>query len=90
LHLPLLAPDNLLARLPPSYIAVAEKDPVRDDGVVLQKRLTDVGVPAKLQYYSGLPHHFHVFSALDIAHEMMADSVEGARWVLAVGEGRSV
>lgn len=63
---------------------------MRDDGVVLQKRLTDVGVPAKLQYYSGLPHHFHVFSALDIAHEMMADPVEGARWVLAVGEGRSV
>jgi acetyl esterase/lipase len=89
LHFPLLAPDNLLARLPPSYIVVAEKDTVRDDGVVLQKRLTDLGVHAKLQYYSGLPHHFHVFSALSIAHEMMADTVEGARWVLAEDEGKS-
>jgi acetyl esterase/lipase len=63
---------------------------VRDDDVVLQKRLTDLGVSAKLRYYSGLPHHFHVFSALDIAHEMMAESAEGARWMLAVDEGKCV
>lgn len=56
---------------------------MRDDGVILQKRLTDLGVRARLRYYSGLPHHFHVFYALSVAREMMAETVEGARWLFA-------
>ena len=79
-HFPLLADD--LSRFPPSYIVTAEKDCFRDDGTVLDHRLKESGVRCRLDYYQGLPHYFHAFPALDVAHEMMAKAVEGVRYIL--------
>lgn len=80
-HFPGLA-DNL-SKWPPTYIVAAEKDCFRDDGRLLDELLRQSGVPSKLEYYEGLPHYFHVFPALAVAHEMMANSVEGVRFILS-------
>ena len=60
----------------------AEKDCFRDDGFVLDQRLRESSVRSKLDYYPGLPHYFHMFPQLQVAHEMMAKAVEGSRFVL--------
>ncbi|KAK5071674.1 hypothetical protein LTR64_004547 [Lithohypha guttulata] len=79
-HFPGLARD--LSKFPPSYIVAAEKDCFRDDGILLNQLLQESGVPTKLDYYEGLPHYFHVFPALNAAHEMMDKAIEGVRFVL--------
>jgi versiconal hemiacetal acetate esterase len=79
-HLVGLADD--LSKFPPCYIVNAEKDCFRDDGKVLDFRLRESGVRSKLDYYEGLPHYFHAFPQLAVAHEMMDKAVEGARFVL--------
>ncbi|ORX63955.1 alpha/beta-hydrolase [Basidiobolus meristosporus CBS 931.73] len=50
-----------LSSLPPTYIVVGGKDPLRDDGVVLAKELLEVGVPCELDIYRGYPHGFMMF-----------------------------
>jgi acetyl esterase len=52
--MPLLANDY--RGLPPALIAVAQFDPLRDDGVRYAERLNAVGVAAKLYYGEGLVH----------------------------------
>ena len=81
----LLADD--LSKFPPTYIVAAEKDCFRDDGIVLDIVLTEQGVKSKLDYYPGLPHYFHTFPQLEVAHEMMRNAVEGVRFVLGQGDG---
>lgn len=54
----------------------AEKDCFRNDGVVLDMVLKEQGVKSKLDYYPGLPHYFHAFPQLGVAHEMMGKAVE--------------
>ncbi|MHA6231900.1 alpha/beta hydrolase [Pseudomonas fluorescens group sp. PF-69] len=52
--MPLLAAD--LRRLPPAFIAVAQFDPLRDDGVLYAERLDAAGVATTLYYGEGLVH----------------------------------
>jgi acetyl esterase len=42
--------------LPPAFIAVAQFDPLRDDGVLYAERLNSAGVTATLYYGEGLVH----------------------------------
>lgn len=76
----MLADD--LSKFPPCYIVTAEKDCLRDDGIVLDHRLRESGVRSRIDNYTGLPHYIHAFPSLEISHEMMAKAVEGARFVL--------
>ncbi|HEF4760449.1 TPA: alpha/beta hydrolase [Pseudomonas putida] len=52
--MPLLASD--VSGLPPALIAVAQFDPLRDDGVQYAERLNAAGVAATLYYGNGLVH----------------------------------
>jgi acetyl esterase len=52
--MPLLAGD--LSGLPQAWIAVAQFDPLRDDGVQYAERLNAADVPATLYYGNGLVH----------------------------------
>ncbi|MFU2326571.1 alpha/beta hydrolase [Pseudomonas sp. NFX98] len=52
--MPLLAAD--FSGLPPALIAVAQFDPLRDDGVLYAERLNAAGVTATLYYGNGLVH----------------------------------
>lgn len=45
-----------LADWPPTYIAVNALDPLRDEGIALAQRLTDVQVPTELHLYPGTFH----------------------------------
>lgn len=52
--MPLLSED--FSGLPPAWIAVAQFDPLRDDGVSYAERLNAAGVDATLYYGEGLVH----------------------------------
>lgn len=53
---PLLASDH--SRLPPAYIAVAEHDPLRDDGIAYAEALRRARVPVELDAGAGLIHGY--------------------------------
>jgi acetyl esterase len=58
---PLRAED--LNRLPPTYVAVAGHDPLRDEGLAYAARLQDAGVPVTLAFHSRQAHGFGDFAA---------------------------
>jgi acetyl esterase len=53
---PLLARDH--SRLPPAFVAVAEHDPVRDDGIAYAEALRRACVPVVLDPGEGLVHEY--------------------------------
>lgn len=53
---PLLAED--LSRVPPTYVCVANFDPLRDEGIAYAERLRAAGVPTTLHVHPGLVHGF--------------------------------
>lgn len=78
-YLPGLSQD--LSKWPPTYMISAEKDVCRDDAILFDKKLKAAGRPSKVDYYEGLPHYFHLFPQLAIAHQAMDAAVEGVRFV---------
>ncbi|KAJ7505437.1 alpha/beta hydrolase fold-domain-containing protein [Mycena galericulata] len=53
---PYFAPDELLAKVPKTWIAVCEADILRDEGIEYGKKLTAVGVETEVEVYRGAPH----------------------------------
>ena len=53
---PMMAADH--AGLPPAFIAVAEHDPLRDDGIAYAEKLQSAGVPVVLDRGVGLIHGY--------------------------------
>jgi acetyl esterase len=47
-----------LSNLPPAFIALAEYDPLVDEGMEYVGRLKDAGVPVDLRLYEGMTHDF--------------------------------
>ena len=56
---PLLAPDDVLKRVPPAVILTSEYDPLRDDGEAYGKRLVANGVSASVVRFNGTLHGFY-------------------------------
>ena len=56
LFAPMLAPDH--AGLPAAYVAIAEHDPLRDEGRAYANRLRACGVPVELDAGTGLIHGY--------------------------------
>ncbi|EJF65222.1 hypothetical protein DICSQDRAFT_166274 [Dichomitus squalens LYAD-421 SS1] len=72
------------AGVAPAYIQYNERDPLRDDAVVLEKLLKQAGVKVKITMYPDLPHAFHYFAPhLFISKQVFRDTIEGVKWLLA-------
>ena len=69
---PLRAPD--LSRLPPAIVAVAEFDPLRDEGFAYAKRLRAAGIDVTLRHYDDV---FHGFFSMVNVFERSNEAVEG-------------
>ncbi|KAJ9145123.1 Alpha/beta-hydrolase [Pleurostoma richardsiae] len=55
---PLLLSTESFSGLCPTWIHVAGLDPLRDEGLLFEKRLRDAGVKTSLYTYPGIPHAF--------------------------------
>ena len=77
---PLLAEG--LNRLPPTYVAVAGHDPLRDEGLAYAARLRKAGVPVTLAFHSRQAHGFGDFAAA--VPSARAAVREACRWLGAI------
>ncbi|KAK3113876.1 hypothetical protein LTR53_008393 [Teratosphaeriaceae sp. CCFEE 6253] len=66
---------------PPTYITTCEFDPLRDDGFVLEKVLTEAGVPVKHDHYPGMPHYFWIMPQVPEGQEYVGKLLGGVEWV---------
>jgi acetyl esterase len=72
--------------LPPTRIAVAGQDPLRDDGLTLAVRLCDAGIPVEQRVFEDMVHGFLRWGGVvDAAHELIAWLAEGVRATAARG-----
>ena len=80
-----LAPANAesLVGLPPAYIATAQYDPIRDDGVRYAELLRAAGVPVELHNAETLVHGYVSFGiAVPAAAEAVAKALEAVKAAL--------
>ena len=63
-----------LTGLPPSYVAVCEFDPLRDEGIEYAQRLVQAGVPVELHLYPGTFHGSSRITSAAISQRMSRDS----------------
>lgn len=71
-----------LAKFPKTYICTCGKDPLRDDGRVLEMMLQKEEVDVKSDHYEGLPHYWWMFPGFKGAEEFFGNVVQGIKYVL--------
>lgn len=78
---PFLNPSH--TGLPPTYVQVCGRDPLRDEALVYEKLLKEDNVPTRLDVYPGVGHGFHLyFTTLTAAVKLNADFKAGLTWLL--------
>ncbi|MEU5693550.1 alpha/beta hydrolase [Actinosynnema sp. NPDC020468] len=83
----LLAED--LSGLPPTYLATAGFDPLRDEGEAFGEKLAAQGVPVVLRRYEGLFHGYaNVLGVGGVFREAVAEAVGALRTGLALANSR--
>jgi acetyl esterase len=89
---PRLSPQHGdVAGAPPTYIATAGFDPVRDDGEAYAKKLRAAGIPVALTRQADLPHGYLNFIGLGGRFAEAASEAAGAlRLGLALGAGATM
>lgn len=75
-----------LQDFPPTYICTCGKDPLRDDGKVLEMMLKDEGIRTKSDFHEGMPHHWWMFPGIRGADRFFGNLVEGCKWIVAGGK----
>ena len=80
---PLLANDNLLQKLPPTYVDVCSADPLAAGGIAYAKKLEESGIPVKLFILDGMPHGSYIlFPDLPSSEAAHAACMKGTEWAL--------
>lgn len=93
LRTPLVAPlrAESHAGLPPAFVAIAEHDPLRDDGAAYAERLRASGVPVVLDRGTGLIHgYLRAMSYCAASRRALADACTWLRRLNAVRETAEV
>jgi acetyl esterase len=82
---PLAAPLHAdLHGLPPQLLVAAGLDCLKDDSIVLARRLREAGIPATLSVYDGVPHSFAQMSArLEPADRAVGEAAAALRFHLS-------
>ncbi|KAI0260132.1 alpha/beta hydrolase fold-domain-containing protein [Gloeopeniophorella convolvens] len=72
------------AGLPPAFLQVAGRDPIRDDSFLYDRLLREAGVKTRVNVYLGLPHGFAMeYFMLKSAQQFELDVRTGLRWLLS-------
>ncbi|KAK2792380.1 hypothetical protein FQN52_003315 [Onygenales sp. PD_12] len=71
--------------LPPSTFGVAGNDPLRDEGLLFAKMLSEAGVPTKVDVFRGLPHGFRRYGPekIPLCNRWDEVVVEGIQYALS-------
>jgi len=72
-----------LSGLPPAYIATAEFDPLRDDGIGYALRLLQSGVTVELHQWPGTFHGSQAIASAEISQRQVAELAAALRRALA-------
>ncbi|KAF1833228.1 hypothetical protein BDW02DRAFT_570217 [Decorospora gaudefroyi] len=76
-------PDEVRG-LPPTVFGIAGLDPLRDEGLLYAKLLSEVNVPTEIRLFKGVPHGHRRFGTALKASEHWDQCVdEGILWVLS-------
>ncbi|KAJ5158808.1 uncharacterized protein N7500_008459 [Penicillium coprophilum] len=78
----LLSADDA-KNLPPTTLGIAGYDPLRDEGLLYGKLLTENGVPTNVNVFKGVPHGFRRFGErLSVCKQWDRVMEDGIRWAL--------
>ncbi|XP_033730762.1 hormone-sensitive lipase-like, partial [Pecten maximus] len=70
---PMVAPDEMLASLPPLYLVGCHLDPLLDDSVMFARKLRSLGRTVDLHMIEDLPHGFLNFSLVSAEAKLGSD-----------------